>query len=448
MLHILIASPYLPWPLTEGGRAAQYRTFEALRAACTFTLVVPVHSPAEEADARYFAGKFSNVTMEAVRCFNVAPPLTTRARLRKSAGRLLRAVFPPAKVPPPVPSAQTPGEADPFYPFNCLHPNFVAAVERHFIKGCDIFQAEFAQMLTLGPLLAGRVPLLFVHHQLHHVYARRFLEANPAAGANARYLVERMIQEEAAYLNSFESAIVFSAVDCQALNIFCPQLAVHVSPFPGPEEPLPGALTVDHAIKRLVFVASEANPPNVAGLRWFMKDVWPTIKSRMPDTSLEVIGKWSLGTQTSLLHHRDIHFVGFVPELVKALEHKIMIVPVWIGSGIRTKILAAWGAACPVVTTTVGAEGLPGQTGEHFIIADDAQTFADACIELSHNLAKLNRMAANGLDLVKKHYSLAAVRQTRLEVYKNILAAHRRKKPSPVSVTSPIAAASKLPEIA
>jgi glycosyltransferase involved in cell wall biosynthesis len=148
----------------------------------------------------------------------------------------------------------------------------------------------------------------------------------------------------------------------------------------------------------------------------------------MPDAIIEVIGKWSHPAQTSLPNHGDIRFAGFVPRLLESLQNKIMIVPVWVGSGIRTKILAAWSASCPLVTTTVGVEGLPGRSGEHFIVADDAPAFANACVELSSDMGKLNRMVANGLDLVQKHYSLEAVRKTRLEVYDKLLAAHREGK--------------------
>jgi len=427
-MNILIASSYLPWPLTEGGRAAQYRTFEALRHDCTFTLVVPMNSLQEEADAKVFDGMFSNVTLEAVRCFQTPKSHSWGTRLRNRA----RNFFRKKKAAPQFPlwgqSAPMPGTASPFYPFNNLHPRFVAAVEKHLSKGCDIFQADFTGMMSLGPLLAGRVPTLLVHHQLHYVYARRFLDAFKADNANARYLTERMWHEEAAYLKTFDAAIVFSEVDRQALSTFCPQLAVCVSPFPSPEEPLPVALTFDKPVNRFVFVASESHHPNVAGLRWFMQDVWPIIKNRLPGTILEVIGNWSPAAQTSLPNHADIRFAGFVADLSRALQNKIMIVPVWIGSGIRTKILAAWGASCPVVTTTIGAEGLPGCSGEHFVVADDAPSFAGACLELSQNLEKLNRLAANGLDLVRKNYSLAAVRKTRLEAYDKLLANHQRLK--------------------
>jgi glycosyltransferase involved in cell wall biosynthesis len=338
------------------------------------------------------------------------------------AGRLSRAVFPPPNALPSLTPVQTPCEAGPWYPFGCLNPDFVAAVEKHFNKGCDIFQAEFADMLTLGPLMAGRVLTLFVHHQLHFVYARRFLEANKASDANARYLTERMIREESAYLNTFDSVIVFSDVDQGALKCFCPSLEINASPFPSPEEPLPVAVPFDRATKHFVFVASESHRPNTDGLSWFMKNVWPTIKERLPDAVIEVIGKWSQSARSSLPNHEDIWFAGFVPELGKALQNKIMIVPVWVGSGIRTKILAAWSSSCPVVTTTVGMEGLHGQSGEHFIVADDAPAFAAACIGLSEDVDKMNRIAANGLELVQRHYSLAAVRKARLGIYHMLLA--------------------------
>ena len=417
-MHILIASPYLPWPLIEGGRVAQYRTFEALRDACTFTLVVPVYNLEQETNAKYFAAKFPNITVAAVRCFPLRTSTTLRARLRRAGGKLFRAIFPPSKVSHPS------AEATPWYPFGCLPPEYVAAVEMHFAKGCDIFQAEFAEMMTLGPLMAGRVPTLFVHHQLHYVYAQRFIETNKVTGANARYLAQRMAAEESAYLNTFDAAVVFSEVDRAALATFCPQLDVQVSPFPTPEDPATVVAVINHPVTHFVFVASEYHP-NVDGFRWFLKEVWPAIRTRVPGAVIEVIGKWSRSLQVSLPNWQEVQFTGFVPDLGKALTNKIMIVPLWIGSGIRTKILAAWGASCPVITTTVGVEGLPGNNGEHFVVADEAANFASACIELSQNVTQLNQLAANGLEQVYKHYSLTAVREQRLAVYEKLMGGRR-----------------------
>ena len=423
-MHILIASPYLPWPLTEGGRAAQYRTFEALRDSCTFTLVVPIYGQEEEANVRHFSAMFPNVTVEAVRNFYIPPPLSRRTRLRRMAGRLLRAIIPPAKSIYSIQPPENPSDPCPFYPFACHSPDFVNAVEKHLVKGCDIFQVEFADMLSLGPFIAGRVPTLFVHHQLHFVYARRFLEANRVTGANARYLTARIVREEAIYLSAFDSIIVFSEVDRQSLMEYCPHLTVNISPFPSPEELIPVEFSFHQEIRHFVFVAS-AGRTNMDGFVWFMEEVWPAIKNRIPDAVIEVIGKWSHAAQISLPNNSDIRFAGYVPELGQALRNKIMVVPLWVGSGIRTKILAAWGASCPVVTTTVGVEGLPGKAGDHFLIADDAAEFARTCVALTQNIDMLNRLAANGLELVQKNYSLAAVRKTRLEIYESLIAASR-----------------------
>ena len=170
-MHILTASPYLPWPLDEGGRVAQYRTFEAMRGACTFTLVVPVYSPEQDADAGSFAGMFPDVRVVAVRCFERAPPRSLRTQARRSAGKLLRRIFPAPDWPRPCGPTRT--RKSP-----CLSIRSTALIrvsvglEEQLARGCEIFQAEFADTLTLGPLVAGRVTSVFVHHQLHFVYAR------------------------------------------------------------------------------------------------------------------------------------------------------------------------------------------------------------------------------------------------------------------------------------
>jgi|GEM_PF-2205394 len=419
-MKILVASSYLPWPLTDGGRVAQYRTFEALQGAGTFTLLVPVHNPQEEADARIVEEKLPHVTVETVRCFVAPPPRTGRDGLRRLAGMLLRAAFPASKaVPEPV---AAPRDASPEYPLGVLYPKFVSAVDRHLDKGYDIFQAEFAEMMTLGLFVEGRAPSVFVNHQLHFVYAQRFMLANNVNGANARYLTQRVVHEEPAYLAAFDSVIVFSEVDRDSLLTLGPALTVAVSPFPSPTASLSAPVLFDQPVTTFVFVASQHHRPNADGLSWFMKDVWPDINRRVPKAVIEVIGKWSAEGQAEIPNHADIHFLGFVEDLEAALTGKIMIVPLWIGSGIRTKILAAWGSSCPVISTVVGAEGLPGTPGEHYLVADDAPAFADACVALAGDVGELNRISGNALELVQEKFSLSAVKNTRLAIYEQLMA--------------------------
>jgi glycosyltransferase involved in cell wall biosynthesis len=423
-LRVVIASPYLPWPLNDGGKAAQYRTLEALQDCCDFTLLVPIDNLEQDRNAKMLAERLPRVTVDAVRQFRPAAPPSLRSMARKAGDRILRKLL-----PEPAPWPEPPPDDSPFYPFNGVSRLFLTALERHLAKGCDIFQAEFAEMLPLGPLMNGRLPSLFVHHQLHFVYARRFLEGRTSVSIMARYLTERMNREERTYLDTFDAAIVFSEVDRSALADFSPQLPVYVSPFPAPEDLPATAALCSKTINSFVFVASESHRPNVEGLEWFLRDVWPIIKRNLPDVAFEVVGEWSVAAQARLPNYQDVRFLGFAPDLGKVLQGRIMVVPVRVGSGIRTKILAAWGASCPVVATTIGAEGLPGTAGEHYAIADGAMEFASACIELAQDVGALNRMIANGLEMARKFYSPEAVRNARMNCYEKLLAAGPKFKP-------------------
>lgn len=435
--HVLVASPYLPWPLLEGGKVAQYRTFEALRNVCRFTLVVPLYWPGEEEYARQFAEKFPNIKLVPVRYYQPRPvvkrSLARRVlgRLRRELGRAKRALKPARGVAKPAAQNHA-GSTEPWYPFNHLQPAFIAAVEAELALGCDLFQAEFAEMLPLGALVSGRVPAIFVHHQVHFIYVNRFLAAGGPVTPQARFLAARMRSEEEAYLKGFDATIVFSETDRKAVLEMCPDRTVAVSPFPCPEDPLAEPLPQLAGVHHFVFVGSESHRPNVDGLRWFMESVWPLLQQQLPGAVIEVVGYWSPAAQQRLPQHQQVQFAGFVKDLRPALKNKIMVVPIWVGSGIRTKILGAWASSCPVVTTTVGAEGLPGQGGKDYLVADDAASFARACLELAHSPAKWTALAAGGLALVKHDYSLPAVREAREALYEEVLARSgaARKPPS------------------
>ena len=417
MIKILIATPYVPWPPSEGGRISQFRTLEALRGACEFTLVIPIHKEEDESHAMELVLRLPHVRVVPVRCYYKAPPPGPRQRVKRILRNIVRILFPPLKKK--TESASSPEPAL-YFPFAPLPKAFLEALDREISNGHDIFQAEFVEMLSLGPWLRDRLPSVFIHHQIHAVYAKRFLESANGMGAYSAYLAKRMEAEEKAFLPFFHQLVVFSEVDRRELLAICPELPVVSSPFPFPEEPLAELQAVQTPAPRFVFVASEIHTPNTEGLIWFMREVWPSLKKSDPSATLEVIGRWSEAGQKSVPGSEQIQFSGFVENLTLALQGKIMIVPLWVGSGIRTKILGAWGAGCPVVTTSVGVEGLPGRSGEHFLAADTAEDFARACQLLASDGNTYRRIAAGGHGLVQNEYSMAAVKNRRLEIYENL----------------------------
>ena len=424
-MKILIATPCLPWPLHEGGRVAQFRTLEALQDACEFTLLFPAHCEEQEKDAAVLSERLPRVRIVPVRCYEPPqpPPPPPKPTFRRFVGRMLRKTFPVPKADSQVStelsreSIHNEQEPVPYYQFDNLHPHFVEAVDRELDKGYEIFQAEFCDMLSLGPIVGNKAKKLFIHHQLHFIYAERFLKSLKKPSAQARYLANRMRCEEKTFLEAFDAAVVFSEVDAKLLNDFCPKVQVEVSPFPSPENPTSYLTITAGEVNEFVFVASESHRPNAMGFAWFMEEVWPIIKKKLPNASITVVGIWSPHAQASLPNNADIQFSGFVPELSSVLAGKIMVVPLWVGSGVRTKILAAWSCGVPVVSTGIGAEGLPLVDGEHILLADDAPSFAKACLGLAADSNQRQKLVLNAIELMSGEFSLDAVKKRRLEIY-------------------------------
>jgi len=117
---------------------------------------------------------------------------------------------------------------------------------------------------------------------------------------------------------------------------------------------------------------------NVNGVMWFLDDVMPQILKRIPGFKLQLLG---MNPPPELMNRANDHvkILGFVKDIRPyAAQSSVYIVPLHVGSGIRIKILEAMAMGMPVVSTSVGAEGIGGTNGVHYLIADSAAEFADA----------------------------------------------------------------------
>jgi sugar transferase (PEP-CTERM/EpsH1 system associated) len=145
----------------------------------------------------------------------------------------------------------------------------------------------------------------------------------------------------------------------------------------------------------LVFVGSMDWMPNIDAVVWFVREVLPLIKRKVPDCSLAVVGR-TPGREVAELAERDsrIRITGTVADVRPWLwESKVSIVPLRIGGGTRLKIYEAMAARTPVVSTTVGAEGLDISPGEDILIADEPAAFAEACVRLIRDADERRRLA-------------------------------------------------------
>jgi len=160
----------------------------------------------------------------------------------------------------------------------------------------------------------------------------------------------------------------------------------------------------------LVFLGSMDWMPNIDGAEWFVREVLPLIRKRKPDCSLVLAGRKPTRAVLDLATGDGIQATGTVPDIRPYLwGADVSIVPLRIGGGTRLKIFESMAAGVAVVSTTIGAEGLPVEPGTEILIADDPASFADGCLRLMEDPAGRARMTEAARRMVASRFSWEAV---------------------------------------
>jgi len=168
---------------------------------------------------------------------------------------------------------------------------------------------------------------------------------------------------------------------------------------------------------RVTFLGGLHWPPNAAGLLWFFQECWPRVRQMAPQAVLTVIGR-DPPPEVATAPHDHIDVTGYVDDPVPYLrETAALIVPLHAGGGMRVKIVDAWAWGLPVVSTTIGAEGLRYTARENVLIADTAQDFAQAVVRLLEDRELGERLAAAGRQTAEQHYDWRAIYRTWDDIY-------------------------------
>jgi glycosyltransferase involved in cell wall biosynthesis len=148
-----------------------------------------------------------------------------------------------------------------------------------------------------------------------------------------------------------------------------------------------------------VFSGNMEYHPNRSAVRFFRREVWPLLRSRRPELVWRLVGKNPEAVRAFTGDDSRIEVTGEVEDAVRELaKSKVAVVPLLAGSGTRLKILEAWAAGTPVVSTTIGAEGLPVRDGQHLLLVNGASELAGAverllaCSDLREKLAVAGRL--------------------------------------------------------
>lgn len=171
--------------------------------------------------------------------------------------------------------------------------------------------------------------------------------------------------------------------------------------------------------RRLIFAGRLDQYSNRDAITHFMQAAWPLVRAAHPDVHIDLIGS----NPPAILHDiaaadPQVHVHGFVPDVRPYFrDAAIALCPIRDGGGTRIKVFDALAQAVPLVTTTIGAEGIDVVDGTHVLIADEPAPFAAAIGRLLDDPALRATLAANGRALVEQRYSWNALADTLMDTF-------------------------------
>ncbi len=229
----------------------------------------------------------------------------------------------------------------------------------------------------IEPLAARTVVDL---HNIESVLHARCAAAERGPLAVAHRIFERACRSrELRWLPRFSLLLAVSEADAHTLRSIVPGCNITVYPNTLPETPVPRT-SEEHVI---VFSGNLEYHPNVSAVRFFRREIWPQLRERWPDLVWRLVGRNPDAVRKFTLGDPRIQISGAVEDAVAEIARaQVVVVPLLAGSGTRLKIIEAWAAARAVVSTTIGAEGLPARDGENIILADDSRQFVEAVSNL------------------------------------------------------------------
>jgi glycosyltransferase involved in cell wall biosynthesis len=223
----------------------------------------------------------------------------------------------------------------------------------------------------------------------------------PLSAAHARFMRAYAAQEKR-WMPRFSRLLTASEEDSQRLKKLAPDTPVSVYP-----NALP-LVSVPSVPEEMVigFSGNFEYHPNIVGVRFLMKDIWPKLADKFPDLKLRLIGKNPQAVASYINIGRRVEMTGPVEDAVLELARvKVAIVPLLSGSGTRLKILEAWAAARPVVSTSIGAEGLGAHADVDIQLADDPGAFVASVSDLLGSNKKRRRIGDAGRQTYEEDFT-------------------------------------------
>jgi O-antigen biosynthesis protein len=299
-----------------------------------------------------------------------------------------------------------------------------------YLRRCDVLQLEYMPLGQYAGRFRQIATILFEHDIYFQSVGRQLRRMKillQRVTASFEYL--RALRYEVKLLPKVDRIQVCSADNRDVLLSYLPELRDRIDP------DLRAGIDTRHYPYRIegrepntmLFLGGFRHIPNQEALEWFVRAVLPLILQRKPESRLIVIGSNPPPRHSLPNLPEQVELRGFVEDVLQPLnQYAVFICPILSGSGVRVKLLEAFAAGIPVVSTSIGAEGLAARDGEICALADDPGAFADRVIELLDNPEKAAALAQRARDEVVRMRDMVTITARLEESYRAAVAMKRR----------------------
>jgi GT2 family glycosyltransferase/glycosyltransferase involved in cell wall biosynthesis len=396
-LRVLLVSPYPICPPTHGGGVFMYQTLRAMSRLAEVHVVEMLDWPAQAEANRE------------LRAFCASAEWIVR------------------------PNGHPPGSGSllPFAVREFANDDFEWLIHRQLYRQrIDVLQLEYTPMAQYRGAFRRIATALFEHDVYFQSIGRGLGHMIGVAGeAKARIEYLRALRYELRALPLFDQVQVCTPQNRRYLLEFLPALA------PKLRDGLRAGIDAGNYQFRpegrdpatMLFLGSFRHDPNRVAVDWFVGHVLPLILARRPDARLVIAGSDPPPAHTYADTAGHLQMLGYIDDARVALaRYAVFVCPVLSGSGVRVKLLEAFAAGIPVVSTTIGAEGLAEQDGKLCALADTPADFAERVVRLFEDPVAASAMAGRARAQVEARWDMAAITRDLVEGYAEMVREKRK----------------------
>jgi len=295
----------------------------------------------------------------------------------------------------------------PYLPSLELHlREFGGRYDAVIMSRVDVAEQALASVLRHCP----KARRIFDTVDLHFLRESRGAELSDR---NDRSGAERTKARELAVARACDVTLVVSTAEQEILAREAPDLKVELMSLL--HAPTPTATPFSERTG-ILFIGNFQHPPNVDAVEYYLREIQPLLRKRLPGVPFTVIGA-NVPRSLERLAGPDVRFAGQVHDIEPCFAGaRLSVSPLRYGAGIKGKILTSLAFGVPVVTTAIGVEGMELEHGEHALIADSPDGFADAVVALHTDNALWRRLSENGPGRVSSQFSLEKAEATLAKV--------------------------------